>query len=115
MRSFSFRNARGLRSFHRADLFLAWNVRGTRAFAGVKEGNIVSVRPIALLVLGLALTTGASAAPVPQLEIHHFKFSPATVTVAPGTTVRWVNRDEETHTVTSSAGLFASAGLDTDE
>ena len=67
------------------------------------------------LAATLAAATGASAAPAPQLEIHYFKFQPITVTVAPGTTVRWVNHDEETHTVTSVTGQFASAGLDLDE
>ena len=61
----------------------------------------------------IALAAWASAAPAPQkLEIHQFKFLPATVTVAPGTTVTWVNHDEETHTVMSSTGSFASAALE---
>ena len=63
----------------------------------------------------LAVATGAGAAPTSPLEIHHFAYQPTTVTVAPGTTVRWMNHDEETHTVTSSTGLFASPGLDLDE
>ena len=67
-----------------------------------------------VLAVGVvALAAWASAAPAPQkLEIHQFKFLPATVTVAPGTTVTWVNHDEETHTVMSSTGSFASAALE---
>ena len=67
-----------------------------------------------VLAVGVvALAAWASAAPTPQkLEIHQFKFLPATVTVAPGTTVTWVNHDEETHTVMSATGSFASAALE---
>ena len=73
------------------------------------------MRSTMVLAALLAIATGAGAAPTPQLEIHHFAYQPTTVTVAPGTTVRWLNHDEETHTVTSSTGLFASPGLDLDE
>jgi len=66
------------------------------------------------LVVGLVgLAAWATAAPAPQkLEIHQFKFLPPTVTVAPGTTVTWVNHDEETHTVMSSTGSFSSTALE---
>jgi plastocyanin len=70
-----------------------------------------------LLGVGLVgLAAWATAAPAPQkLEIHQFKFLPPTVTVAPGTTVTWVNHDEETHTVMSSTGSFASTALEHDQ
>src|SRR5262249_27058925 len=55
-----------------------------------------------------------AALPAP-IEIQDSAYVPSTVTVTVGTTVRWTNRDEETHTVTSDAGLFGSAGLDLDE
>jgi plastocyanin len=38
-------------------------------------------------------------------------FEPKTITVAPGTTVRWVNHGKERHTVTSRDGLFDSGEL----
>jgi plastocyanin len=72
-----------------------------------------------LVVLAAALlATRASdvraVAPV-SIEIKDSRYVPPTVTVAAGTTVRWTNRDEETHTVTSTAGQFGSPGLDLDE
>jgi plastocyanin len=64
----------------------------------------------------LALASGVSAAPGPlKLDIEHFAFEPSTVTVARGTTVTWVNHDEETHTVTSRSGAFTSPALEVDQ
>jgi plastocyanin len=60
----------------------------------------------------------APAAVAPdQVIIDNFTFSPATVTVAVGTRVTWVNHDDVPHTVTSSVKprLLASAALDTDD
>ena len=38
------------------------------------------------------------------VSIQDFSFSPAQITVAPGTTVTWVNEGEAPHTVTSTDG-----------
>jgi plastocyanin len=38
-------------------------------------------------------------------------FKPKSITVAPGTTVRWVNQGKERHTVTSRDGLFDSGPM----
>jgi plastocyanin len=38
-------------------------------------------------------------------------FKPKSITVAPGTTVRWVNHGQERHTVTSRDGLFDSGPM----
>lgn len=59
----------------------------------------------------LALLAGCSAAPVASsaapatsgsaVEVSGFKFAPATLEVAKGTTVTWTNKDATAHTVTS--------------
>jgi plastocyanin len=56
----------------------------------------------------------ASAA---EVKIDNFSFSPTTLTVAPGTTVTWTNRDDIPHTVVSTDDpkAFKSKVLDTDE
>ena len=46
-----------------------------------------------------------------EVKIDNFSFGPVTLTVPVGATVTWTNRDEETHTITSTTGAFASAGL----
>ena len=68
----------------------------------------------ACLALGVRAAT-ASGASAPEIEIRNFHFEPPTLEVPAGTTVTWVNRDEEIHAVTSTQGLFASPGIDGDE
>lgn len=52
-----------------------------------------------------------------EVKIDNFSFSPTTLTVASGTTVTWINRDDIPHTVVSTddAKTFKSKVLDTDE
>ena len=64
-----------------------------------------------------ALVALATAAPVAgsapaTVHIANFAFVPATLTVAAGTTVRFVNDDQEAHTVTATGGSFNSEGID---
>jgi plastocyanin len=47
------------------------------------------------------------------IAISDFKFKPATVTITAGDTVRFVNSDQEAHTVTATDRSFDSEGLDT--
>ena len=51
----------------------------------------------------------------PRIEIAKHKFNRPTLTVPVGTTVTWLNRDEDVHTIVSTTLAFKSAGLDTDE
>lgn len=53
------------------------------------------------------------AAALASVTIDDFKFRPATLTIAAGQTVRFVNRDGEAHTVTALDRSFDSGGLDT--
>jgi plastocyanin len=55
-------------------------------------------------------------APVVEVVIDNFTYSPQTLTVAAGTKVRWTNKDDVPHTVTSTDRKFKGSGtLDTDE
>lgn len=60
-------------------------------------------------------TALAEPATGPVVRIDNFTFNPAIVTVAPGTTVTWINGDDIPHTVVSSFGHFRSKTLDTDD
>lgn len=52
-----------------------------------------------------------------EVVIDNFAFAPKTLTVAAGSEVVWINRDNEPHTVVFSgeAKLFKSPALDTDD
>lgn len=49
------------------------------------------------------------------VEIRDMKYAPDTLTVAAGTKVTWINKDQMPHTVTDRSRGFGSAALDTDE
>jgi amicyanin len=46
------------------------------------------------------------------VAIENFAFNPPSLSVRPGTTVTWTNRDEEPHTIVANDGSFRSPGLD---
>ena len=54
-----------------------------------------------------------NAAGGPRLTIENFNFTPADISVAPGTTVTWTNNDDVAHTVTASDNAFGSTALET--
>jgi amicyanin len=92
-----------------------------------EEGLIMEalVAAAALWLAWPAVAPAQTPAPTPaqvpaqmegtQVEIRAHAFSAPTVTVKAGTTVTWINHDDDTHTVTSSVDTFRSPGLDTDE
>jgi plastocyanin len=49
------------------------------------------------------------------VKIDNFTFSPATITVTPGSTVRWTNHDDIPHNVESEDKSFKSKAMGTDE
>ena len=46
------------------------------------------------------------------ITIENYAFEPDPITVRPGTTVVWTNRDEVAHNVVSRDGLFTSPDLE---
>jgi plastocyanin len=67
-----------------------------------------------VLLITPSLSFGADASPV-QVTIKNLKFMPAEVSVPVGTTVVWVNDDDEPHTVTAQQKQFRSKPLDKNE
>lgn len=90
----------------------------------MKRASIVTALA-ALLVSGVLFASGytrlaraaaiAEAAKSTEVTIDNFSFTPGELTVAPGTTVTWVNKDDVPHTIVSNDGKFKSQALDTDE
>ncbi len=69
----------------------------------------------ACAALLLAHAGRSAAAAATEVRIARHAYAPAAVTVPRGTTVRWVNEDDDPHTVTADGGKFASRGIDTRE
>jgi plastocyanin len=75
---------------------------------------IRQIIPFAALLLALCLGPSAACGPTPvthTVTIDASRFEPASLTVAPGDTVVWINKDIIPHTATSPAGAFDSGGL----
>jgi amicyanin len=60
-------------------------------------------------------TATNAAVASPAVHIDNFAFSPQEITVAPGATVTWVNRDDIPHNVVASNKAFRSKVMDTDQ
>ena len=69
----------------------------------------------AAILLGAAAPNARAATPAQTVEIAGFAFKPAVLTVAAGSSVTFVNRDQEAHTVVAQNGAFNSSGLDTND
>jgi len=50
-----------------------------------------------------------------EVAISNFTFTPNELTIAPGTTVKWVNHDDIPHLVAEKALAFKSQALDTND
>ena len=57
-----------------------------------------------------ATQAAAPAGNVVEVKVDNFSFSPQTITIKPGTTVTWTNRDDIPHTVVSDDKVFKSEG-----
>ena len=78
--------------------------------------------PLALFATGGATIghkaekpSNVATGPTVEISIDNFTFTPAEVTVAPGTTIHWVNHDDIPHAVAEKSLAFKSQALDTDE
>ena len=71
-------------------------------------------RALALALVAGALASAGCAGRVPQtytVTIEQMRFTPATISVAPGDVVEWVNADLVPHTATASGGAFNSGPI----
>ena len=71
------------------------------------------IGPIIGAMLAAASVAARDATNV--VTIDNFTFTPPELTVAVGTTVKWVNHDDIPHTVANKDKAFRSQALDTDD
>ena len=66
----------------------------------------LAIAAVALLSLSAALAADAKQddSKLHKVTIQDLKYNPATLSIKPGETVMWVNKDDNDHTVTSDDG-----------
>ena len=86
------------------------------ATARFTPGRAVTVAMLLGPIAGALMAYGALAAQEPnEVVIDNFTFGPQDLTVAAGTTVKWVNHDDIPHSVVDGNKAFRSKALDTDD
>jgi plastocyanin len=73
---------------------------------------------VGIMMLGameMSIPSAAETADATKIVVKDFMFSPTPLTVKAGSTVTWINMDDEPHTVVSDTGVFKSGGMDTNE
>jgi plastocyanin len=88
-----------------------------KAAVRLAPGRAVVAAMLAGPLVGAMLAFGAVAAQDTGsvVTIDNFTFGPKELTVAVGTTVKWVNHDDIPHTVVEKNTTFRSKALDTDD
>jgi plastocyanin len=74
-----------------------------------KRGLLAIALVFMLFLISSCSSTNEPAAN--EVFIQSMSYSPATLTVTAGTTVKWINKVSDTHTVTSDTGLFDSGNV----
>src|SRR5258708_6242678 len=69
----------------------------------------------AMLAFGTVAAQDATKKDANEITIDNFTFTPKELTIAVGTTVKWVNHDDIPHTVVEKKTSFRSKALDTDD
>ena len=91
------------------------HLRPAAARFAISRAVIVAmlIGPIVGAMLAVASVAAQDATNV--ITIDNFTFTPPELTVAVGTTVKWVNHDDIPHSVVNKDKVFRSQALDTDD
>ncbi len=81
----------------------------------INRGLVVALLLGPVIGAMLALGTVAAQDATNVITIDNFTFTPKELTVAVGTTVKWVNHDDIPHTIVEKKTSFRSKALDTDD
>src|SRR5215212_5397318 len=73
--------------------------------------TILRLAALSLVALVLFAPTVGAQGKTTTVSIKDVAFNPSNTTIAPGTTVTWVNNDQTAHTVTANDGAFDSGTL----
>jgi plastocyanin len=91
------------------------HIRSAAARFAISRAVVVAmlIGPIVGAMLVAASVAAQDATKV--ITIDNFTFTPPELTVAVGTTVKWVNHDDIPHLVVNKDKVFRSKALDTDD
>jgi plastocyanin len=89
--------------------------RSTAARFAIDRAVIVAMLIGPVVGATLAVAAVAAQDTANMITIDNFTFTPPELTVAVGTTVKWVNHDDIPHTVVNKDLVFRSKALDTDD
>ena len=102
----------------RDPMHLTANAVTSLGLRGCKPQSVRRALRVTLLFTALASTPGlaedpnnAGAGPVASVSMDHNTFIPSEITVVPGTTVTWVNKEDMPHTVVNVNKGFRSKTL----
>jgi plastocyanin len=84
---------------------------GNMGSVSMGSGNMDSAGMVAQMKAASAAAAAARPTSASTIVIHNFAFAPGSIKVRPGQKVRVVNRDPETHTVTSTTGKFNTGNV----
>jgi plastocyanin len=90
-------------------------LRFAAARFALNRGLVVALLLGPVIGAMLALGTVAAQDATNVITIDNFTFTPKELTVAVGTTVKWVNHDDIPHTIVEKKTSFRSKALDTDD
>ncbi len=68
-----------------------------------------------MILIALSTMQNAGAAATVEVQVKDFAFLPAEITVAPGTTIVWINKDDTPHDIVDRARLFSLKPMDAGE
>ena len=77
----------------------------------MRKTILLRLAALSLVALVLFAPTAGAQGKTMTVSIKNFAFNPPNATVAPGTTVTWVNNDQVPHTATANDGAFDSGTL----
>ena len=80
-----------------------------------KHIRVAAILAATVFAAAATLPAASARAPETEVKIDNFAFAPQRIVVQAGTTVTWINADDAPHTVASSAKLFKSNALDTND
>jgi plastocyanin len=95
--------------------FLISRFRATAARFAISRAVVIAMLLGPIVGAMLALGSVAAQDATNVITIDNFTFTPPELTVAVGTTVKWVNHDDIRHTVVNKDKVFRSKALDTDD